>query len=125
MTNSEDRLKVLKMIQEGKITPEEGSQLLELIEEGTTNMPPAAPVGRGGKWFRVRVTDMTSGKTRANLRIPLGMVNAGLKLGMRFTPEMEGLELDKISQFIQEGQIGQLIDVEDDQDGERVEISIE
>lgn len=125
MANPEDRLKVLKMIQEGKISPEEAGQLLDLLEEGAPEVAAAAPNASGGKWFRVRVTDTATGKTRTNLRIPLGMVNAGLKLGMRFTPEIEGLELDKISQWIQDGQIGQLLDVEDDADGERVEITIE
>ena len=31
--NSEEKVRVLKMIQEGKITPEEGMQLLEALDE--------------------------------------------------------------------------------------------
>lgn len=131
MALSEEKLKVLKMIQEGKLTPEEGAQLLEALDEGTApetakSAQQSPAQGKGsGKWFHVRVTDTDNGKTRVNVRIPLGMVNAGIKMGMRFTPEIEGLDLDQLSDFIRSGEIGQVVDVYDEEDGERVEVFIE
>ena len=42
--------------------------------------------------MRVRVTDTDTGKTRVNIRLPLNLVGSGIKMGMRFVPEVDGLD---------------------------------
>jgi hypothetical protein len=46
-------------------------------------------------------------------------------MGMRFAPQVEGLDLDSLSSMINSGDIGQILDVFDDKDGEHVEVFIE
>lgn len=130
MVQTEERLRVLKMLQEGKITASEAAQILEALEE--TPSVTAAKVAaasalpsRPGKWFRVRVTDTNNGKTRVNVRLPLNMVSAGVKMGMRFSPEVEGLDVNELMAFINSGETGQIVDVVDEEDGEHVEVFIE
>ena len=65
------------------------------------------------------------GKVRVNVRLPVGVVSAGLKMGMRFAPQVEGLDLDSLSLMINSGDVGQILDVFDDKDGEHVEVFIE
>lgn len=130
MVQTEERLRVLKMLQEGKITASQAAQLLEALEEipspNSIKTPATAAVpSRPGKWFRVRVTDTDSGKTRVNVRLPLNMVSAGVKMGMRFSPEVEGLDVNELMAFINSGEVGQIVDVLDDEDGEHVEVFIE
>lgn len=128
MATSEERLKILKMIQEGRITAEEGARLMEALERGSRASGAGAPAGstaKTGRWFRVRVTDTTTGKTRVNLRLPVNLVNAGVKMGARFSPEVEGLDMDQLMQHINSGETGQIVDVYDDEDGEHVEVFIE
>lgn len=130
MATSEERIKILQMVQEGKITADQAAELLQVLEDRGAS-PKAAPAptvaapGRAARWFRVRVTDTDTGKVRVNVRMPVGMLNAGMKLGMRFTPEVEGLDPEVLSQLIQSGEIGQIVDVVDEQDGEHVEVFIE
>ena len=52
------------------------------------------------------MTDSDTGKVRVNVRLPVGVVNAGLKMGMRFAPQVEGLDLDSLSTMINSGEIG-------------------
>ena len=130
MATNEERLRILKMVQEGKITAEEAAQLLQLLEDaaGKTTSPgraATASAGRQGRWLRVRVTDTDSGKTRVNVRLPLSMVSAGMKMGMRLSPEVEGLDPEMLNQFINSGQVGQVVDVFDEEGGEHVEVFIE
>ena len=131
MATSEERLKILKMIQEGKISAEEGLQLMEALEEtipeATQSTDPAgtAQAKTTGRWFRVRVTDSDTGKVRVNVRLPVGVVSAGLKMGMRFAPQVEGMDLDALGAMIASGEVGQIVDVMDDKDGEHVEVFIE
>ena len=131
MATGEERLKVLKMVQEGKITAEAGVELLkaldaaskkaEVDERAAVNFPGKG----GGKFFRVRVTDTDTGRTRVNIRLPLGMVNAGLRMGMRFSPEVEGLDAARLVEALASGETGKIVDVLDDEDGERVAVYIE
>ncbi len=128
MATSEERIKILKMVQEGKITPEDASQLIATLEKRKMQ-PPAAPPpavsSRIGRWFRVKVTDTNSGKTRVNVQLPIGLVNAGIKMGARLSPEIEGLDIEQLRQIINSGEMGKIVDVYNEQDGEHVEVYIE
>jgi hypothetical protein len=129
MIRSEERMKVLKMVESGKITAAEATQLLEALDEAPTAAknapPPPPPASMGGRWFRVRVTDSNTGKVRVNVRLPVGVVSAGLKMGMRFAPQVEGMDLDALGAMIASGEVGQIVDVMDEKDGEHVEVFIE
>ncbi|MFN7037246.1 MAG: SHOCT-like domain-containing protein [Bellilinea sp.] len=133
MANPEERLKILQLLQEGKITADQAARLLEALETGSAQTkgaprPPAAPMppaAGGGRWLRVRVTDTDTGKTRVNVRLPLNLVASGIRMGMRFAPEIEGLDVNELMSFIQSGESGHLLDVYDDEDGEHVEVYIE
>ena len=134
MIRNEERLKVLKMVADGKITAEEATILLEALDEGPVSAgkagSAAAPSGSGqagqrGRYFRVRVTNSISGRVRVNVRLPVGVINAGLKLGMKFAPNVEGVDYKEIADMIQAGGIGKIVDVEDVKDGEHVEVFIE
>ena len=131
MATNEERLKVLKMVQEGKITAEMASELLKSLDASAKKnfaeeSNPDILTGKGGgRFFRVRVTDTDSGRTRVNVRLPLGMVNAGIRMGMRFSPEVEGIDTEKLAEAIVHGETGQIMDIYDDEDGEHVEVYIE
>jgi hypothetical protein len=129
MASSEERLKILKMIQEGKITAEEGMHLIDALDENPPAPEPASSPtgtrGTGGKWLRVMVTDTNTGKMRVNVRLPIAVVSAGMKMGAKFSPEVEGLDMTQLMGYIRSGETGKIVDVYDDQDGEHVEVYIE
>jgi hypothetical protein len=133
MVLSEERLKILEMLQDGKINAEQAEGLLQALgEEKTTGRPAnreeASFMGggtQGRRWFRVRVTDTDSGKTRVNVRMPLGIVKAGFKMGRRFAPEIEDLDIEELMALVDDDIEGQVVDVYDDEDGEHVEVFIE
>ncbi|NTU54770.1 MAG: hypothetical protein HGA79_00795, partial [Anaerolineales bacterium] len=77
------------------------------------------------KWLRIRVTDTRSGRSKASVQIPLALVDAGLKIGAHFAPEVEGVDMSNVMEAMRSGMTGKIIDVTDDEDGEHVEIYIE
>lgn len=136
MVTAEERIKILQMLQEGKISSEAAAQLLQALGDGDTEPPqPLQPSrnvdvvpaeqGRRPRWLRVRVTDTNSGRPRVNVRLPMSLVNLGLKLGARYTPEIEGLDVQALIEAAQAGENGAFVDVVDDEDGERVEVFLE
>ncbi len=130
MATMEERMQILKMIENKQITPEEGARLLAAIgSKSRSDVPPPPPPpspGTQGKWFRVRVTDLRSGRRKVNVNIPLSIVDVGLKMGARFAPAgLEGLDMNQIITAIKSGGEGKIVDVEDEEGGEHVEIYIE
>lgn len=123
MATTEERMQILKMIQEGKISAEEGARLLGAL--GKKSSAPAAPGGQAARWFRVRVTDMNTGKRKVSVNIPMGLVNVGIKMGARFVPESADIDLEEIAEQIRSGAHGKIIDVTDEESGELVEVFIE
>jgi hypothetical protein len=123
MPLTEERMQILNMLAAGQITAEEAAKLLAVL--GPSGADKQRVRSQEPRWLRVRVTDIASGKTKVNVNIPMSLVNVGLKMGAKFAPEMEGMDVEEIKQAIQEGAQGKIVDVEDEEDGEHVEIFIE
>jgi hypothetical protein len=108
------------MIEGGQITAEEGAKLLSALEE------PSRVERREGapRWFRVRVTDMNTGKQKVNINLPLKLLDVGAKVGAKFAAPAD-LDIEEIVKAIKDGAEGKIVDVEDIEDGERVEVYVE
>ena len=124
MSLKDERLQILKMIEDGTITADEGAKLLAALEEGATKTIQPPPGGQA-RWMRVRVTDLNTGRAKVNVNLPMGLVNVGVKMGARFAPEMQDIDLDEIIEAIKDGAQGKIVEVEDEEDNERVQIYIE
>lgn len=126
MATTEERLQILKMIEQGKITAAEGAELLRALDQSTKSAQTEPLKGSSpARWFRVRVTDTNSGRNKVNVNIPMGLVNVGIKMGARFLPNIEDERYHEIMEAIRSGRQGKIIDVSDDNGGERVEIFVE
>jgi len=124
MATNEERMKILRMIDEGKITAEEGAKLLAALSEQRkgSKRKTLREASGGARWLRVRVTDMVTGKAKATVNLPIGLVDAGLNIASQYAP---GVEFDELVEAINQGAEGKIIDVMDEEDGEHVEIFIE
>jgi hypothetical protein len=126
MASSEERMKILKMIEEGKLSVEEGTKLLAALSEKRVPTAPRPPGMPGGpRWLRIRVTDVRTGRSKASVQIPLALVDAGMKIGAHFAPEVEGVDMSNVLAAVRSGMTGKIIDVTDEEDGEHVEIYVE
>ena len=126
MASSEERMKILKMIEEGKLSAEEGTKLLSALSGPRTPTSPRGPGMPGApRWLRIRVTDVHTGRSKASVQIPLALVDAGMKIGAHYAPEVEGVNMSNVMEAIRSGVTGKIIDVTDEEDGEHVEIYVE
>jgi hypothetical protein len=126
MTTAEERMRILKMIQEGTITADEGAKLLKALTSSSQKSRRVVARFGGAKWLRVRVTDMNTGKAKVNVNLPLKLVDAGLNIAAQFTPdvEIEGL-MSAVNEAISDNLTGKIVDVVDGEDGEHIEVFIE
>jgi len=123
MASSEERLKILQMIQDGKITPEDGAKLLEALNRGAGRTTGRVPVSvDDNRYVRIRVTDTFTGRAKVSVNLPLSLVSAGIGIAAKYVP---GVEEEYLMEAISSGLTGKVIDVIDEQDGDHVEIFIE
>jgi len=123
MASSEERLKILQMIQDGKITPEDGAKLLEALNRGAGRTTGRVPVNvDDNRYVRIRVTDTFTGRAKVSVNLPLSLVSAGIGIAAKYVP---GVEEEYLMEAISSGLTGKVIDVIDEQDGDHVEIFIE
>ncbi|MGD8597338.1 MAG: hypothetical protein PVJ26_09960 [Anaerolineae bacterium] len=128
MTTTEERMQILNMVAEGTISAAEGAELLAALEPadskkrapGSSISSPSTP-----RWFRVRVTDLETGRDKVNINLPMSLVDVGTRMGARFAPELEDMDFGQIMEQIKSGAQGKIIEVEDSEGGERVEIYVE
>lgn len=132
MASTEERMRILMMIQEGKVSAAEGARLIEALEDISEKpVPPAAYTatsGSGGRkphYLRVLITDTDTGKSRVNVRLPVSLINSGVRMGARFAPEIEGLDMEDLNAWLSAGETGQIVDIFDEDDGEHIEVFLE
>ena len=119
MMTEPDRTQVLKMVEAGQISPDEG---IRLLNSTIRSMPMADLANR---WLHVRVTDTSTQRPKVNVNLPLAWVAVGLRIGSHYSPELKNLDLNEILEAIRSGSQGRIVEVEDAEDGERVEVFIE
>lgn len=90
---NEQRRQVLQMLAEGKITADEAERLIDALEREQPESPPGAaprPKSRA-KYLRVVVDAAdefgSDGASRVNIRIPLQLLRAGVRLTSLLPPQ--------------------------------------
>ena len=125
MAKTEERIQVLNMIESGKISAEEGAELLKALTAGDRAQATSDRSASLPRWFRVRVTDTRDGKEKVNVNIPIGLVNVGIRMGARFVPELDDVRYRDLMAQIDAGKQGRVLDVTDEEGIERVEVFVE
>lgn len=125
--SKEEKFQILKMVEEGKISSTEGLELMDALDKGEKNEN--ITTGQTPKWLRVDVKAQNN-KTKAKINIPLSLVDVGLKIGSKFTPELKEAGLDKIDfneilQAVKDGAQGKIVEVDDEESGTKVEVYVE
>ena len=119
---SEEKIRILKRVEERKISTEEAMKLLDASEEKTTPK-------KGAKWLKVRVRTMDD-KPKVNVNIPLSLARVGLKLSKTFNPKLkesslDQLNVDDIINHVKDGADGKIVDVEDEENQTKVKVYVE
>ncbi|MFL5629322.1 MAG: SHOCT-like domain-containing protein [Ktedonobacteraceae bacterium] len=119
----DERNRILYMVESGKVTAAQAAQLLDTLELEREHM--GSSVQARKRIVRVRVTNLASNRQKFNVTVPVGLINVGLRLGARLVPQVNGSALEDLVRAIESGTTGRLLDLQDMEEGERVEIFAE
>ena len=139
MSAETKRREILQMLAKGSISAAQAGELLEQVsaEPAAPAEPdpppapemPAAPESpaepaKKARWLNVRVADMSSGRNKVSVKIPLSLARIGLRMGAKFAPEMDDMDWDEILAQISTSGDQTIVQVEDEQDGELVQVFV-
>lgn len=117
---NDERLQILKMVQEGKLSPEEAAKLLEAVEQ------PAAKE-RGPKPKHLRLV-MVDGPKRSTFSVGVGLATWALKVvpGTFLYSDSEGqrrIDTEAVLEAVESGTTGKVMEIVEGQN--RLEIWLE
>jgi MFS family permease len=118
------RLEILEKLENRQISAEEATKLLEGVSDGSWAML-ASPKGNVQRQHvRIRVSDLASGIMKVDLRLPVGLVNTVLYLGGHLSPDLDSYDVGKLKGLVETLSTHQNRK-HLDEDGERLEVSID
>lgn len=116
---NEERMKILKMLEEGKLSVEEAAKLIRAVESSQETEQEEPP-----QWLRIRVIE--DGEEKFKLNLPLSLVRTAVKFipeSIQEKMEEEGLDIEEILRESDVHRRGKLVEVEDET--MRIEIYVE
>lgn len=119
--------RILKMVEDGKISAAEGTELIQLLEDEDAKEQLATSYSKKS----VRIKVFSNDVPKVNVTVPLKLVQLFLNVGkgiIASIPDAEkylkDVDLDIISEAIEQQVEGNIVDLETEE-GERVLITIE
>jgi hypothetical protein len=117
--------RILGLVAEGRLTPEEASRLLDAFDGSTGEgrasagtKPPRPSDRREGPATSLRIQVLDTGRPVVNLRVPLSLGRAALER----VPGLSDATSDRIREAIEAGITGPILDIDEGNDGVRISI---
>jgi hypothetical protein len=122
-TSTDERNRILNMIESGQITAAQAAQLLDTL-------PPEhdrSGVRMLNRTLRIWMTDMTTNRRKMNVTatMPIYLVSTSLRLLARLVPQLNDGTIQNVIRAIERGTTGRLLDLQDLEEGKRLEIFVE
>jgi hypothetical protein len=128
---NEEISKILKMVQDGKITADKAQELIESLKDKNTELVKSSEEKRSDdimdKMLKIKVNSHEG--DNVNVKLPVKFIKIMLKTVGKIpisdsVKGMENIDLNLISEAIDNGLSGKIVDVKS-ADGDIVEVSIE
>jgi len=121
---SDEKMRILKLLEEKKISSAEAMELLEALGKSL----PGDGGGKRGRTLRIRVYEDGAAEAKVNVNIPLGWAKfmapfIESKIKSKLADKGYDVDLAKIQEAIENQEPMKIVDVQDG--GDKVEISIE
>ena len=122
-TSTDERNRILNMIESGQITAAQAAQLLDTV------LPEyEQPSGQiENRIVRIWMTDMSTNRRKMNMTatIPVYLVSMSLRLLARLVSQLNDSTIQNVIRAVERGTTGRLLDVQDLEEGKRLEIFVE
>lgn len=119
----EERQRILSMVEAGQVSAEDAMQLFDTLLEEPEELPPRLP----NRTVRLWITDMTTRSRKVNMTatLPVSVLRISLQALGNIVPSLRGGRAEEIVRALENGTTGRVMDLQDLEDGQRIEIFVE
>ena len=117
MAKHEERMQILQMLKEEKITVDEAARLLEALESDERR------VHSETRTIHIRVYE--DGRDKVNVNIPISVARLALNLVPKDVIEDQNLDLRSLITSIEAGFRGKLVEADIPEEGRKIEVFVE
>ena len=123
VTSTDERNRILDMIESGQITAAQAAQLLDTLVTKSEQYEGQMQ----NRTVRIWMTDMTTNRRKMNVTatIPVYLVSTSLRLLARVLSQLNDGTIQNVIRALEEGTTGRLLDLQDLEEGKRLEIYVE
>lgn len=123
VTSTEERNRILDMIEKGQITAAQAAQLLDTLV-------PESEQTEGqmqNRTVRIWMTDMSTNRRNMNMTatMPIYLISTSLRLLARLVSQLNDGTIQNVIRALEKGTTGRLLDLQDLEEGKRLEIYVE
>jgi len=122
-TSTDERDRILSMIESGQITAAQAAQLLDMFvsehKQSSGQMQ--------NRTVRIWLTDISTNHRKMNITatMPINLISMSLRLWARLVSQLNDGTIQHVIRTLERGTIGRLLDLQDLEDGKRLEIFVE
>jgi polyhydroxyalkanoate synthesis regulator phasin len=122
-TSTNERNRILSMIEAGQITAAQAAGLLDTLmsnyEQSSSQVE--------NRTVRIWMTDMSNNRKKMNMTatIPVYLVSMSLRLLARLVSQLNDSTVQQVIRALERGTTGRLLDLQDMEEGKRLEIFVE
>lgn len=123
VTSTEERNRILDMIEKGQITAAQAAQLLDTLVPKSEQ-----PEGQmQNRTVRIWMTDMSTNRRKMNMTatMPIYLISTSLRLLARLVSQLNDGTIQNVIRALEKGTTGRLLDLQDLEEGKRLEIYVE
>jgi len=121
----DQRIDIIEQLEQGQISAQAASQMLEAVDHGAwARLVPQADKSIERRHLRIRVSDLSSGMMKMDLRLPMGLVNTVLYAGGQFSADLEEASDEHLRELLSRDGLHEALK-QVDANGERMEVTLE
>jgi len=126
---TDERNRILGMVEAGQISAAQAAQLLDalVMQQSQTNQRIERTEQLQSHTIRIWITDMTTRRQKIKLTatLPVYLLSVSLRMISRLAPHLDNNTIQHILETIERGNTGRVLDVQDLEEGKRLEIFVE
>jgi DNA-binding transcriptional LysR family regulator len=122
-----ERDHILQMVEAGDVTAAQAAQLLDALESERDYLDQQPTQRRRERTLRIRATSMKTRPQKMNISasLPVSLLKIGLHLSAQLLPQLGQGQIQDLLRAIESGASGRVLDLQDLEQGERLEIFVE
>jgi polyhydroxyalkanoate synthesis regulator phasin len=126
-TSTDERDRILNLVELGHITAVEAAQLLDAIVVGHGPERQRPSERNQNRMIRVWMSDLATTRKSINVTatMPLSLIKVTLRLLAHLAPQFSDETMQDVIRALETGPTGRLLDMQDMEEGKRIEIFVE